>query len=78
MGPLVRCEYKHMDTDTLSLCPVFKRLGEKGRAIDGRNIFFLFSYFCPNRSVISGTKSIGIDRVTSIEISICNSRPNRN
>ena len=25
--------------------PVFKRFGGKGRAIDGRNIYFLFSYF---------------------------------
>ena len=33
--------------------PVFKRFGGKGRAIDGRNIYFLFSYFFPNMSGIS-------------------------
>ena len=30
---------------TESPTPVFKRFGGKGRAIDGRNIYFLFSYF---------------------------------
>ena len=33
--------------------PVFKRFGGKGRAIDGRNIYFLLSYFFPNMSGIS-------------------------
>ena len=35
--------------------PVFKRLGGEGKAIDGRNIYFLFSYF-PNMSGISAVR----------------------
>ena len=39
---------------TGALTPVFKRFGGgKGRAIDGRNIFFCFPIFFQNRSGIS-------------------------
>ena len=36
-----------MATFVNTTCDVFKRFGGNGRAIDGRNIYFLFSYFLP-------------------------------
>ena len=41
----------HLRDKEWQLCttPVFKKFGGKGRAINGRNIYFLFSYFFSKR-----------------------------
>ena len=51
--------------------PVFKGFGGKGRAIDGRNIYFLFSYFSPKHEWHLWSTIQHVQNGTYCNVTIC-------